>query len=111
MRVFDPDIRPEAIHPRQQRVYSAWFRCGECLRPIYDVLRDAPEPVTTRALAERLMAMKDIDDDRTRALVQNTVLGSLNREKSSHDSPGCSQNRIGSSTGSVIRSSGVLSST
>ena len=82
MRLFDPKLRPETIRPRQQRAHNAWFRPGECLRLIYEVLRDAPKPVTTRALAERLIAMKDIPtDDRDRALVQKTILGSLNREK------------------------------
>jgi hypothetical protein len=81
MQLFDPDIRPDQIRPRQQRPRNAWFRPGECLRLIHDVLRDAPRPVTARALAERIMAMKGIPaaDDRTRALIQKTVLGSLNR--------------------------------
>ena len=42
MRLFDPDIRPQEIRPKQQRARSAWFRQGECLRLIYDELRDAP---------------------------------------------------------------------
>lgn len=65
---------PGAVHP-------IWFRPGECLRLIYDVLRDAPEPVTTRELAKRLTDVKDIqiDDDRGRALIQKTILASLNR--------------------------------
>jgi hypothetical protein len=81
MQLFDPDIRPDQFRPRQQRPRSAWFRPGECLRLIHDVLRDARRPVTTRALAERIMAAKGIPvaDDRTRALIQKTVLGSLNR--------------------------------
>ena len=47
------------------------------------MLRDAPPPVTTRALAERIVAVKGIsaNDDRTRALIQKTVLGSLNRAR------------------------------
>src|SRR5881275_2801007 len=57
MQLFDPDIRPDQIRPRQQRPRNAWFRPGECLRLIHDVLRDAPRPVTARALAERIMAM------------------------------------------------------
>ena len=60
MQLFDPDIRPDQIRPRQQRPRNAWFRPGECLRLIHDVLRDAPRPVTARALAERIMAMKGI---------------------------------------------------
>jgi len=83
MRLFDPDIQPNEIHPKQQRAHSAWFRHGECLRLIYDELRDAPEPVTTRELAERIMRVKAIPaaDDRCRELVQKTLLGSLNRAK------------------------------
>jgi hypothetical protein len=81
MRLFDPNIRPDQIRPRQERPRSAWFRPGECLRLIHDVLREAPRPVTARVLAERIIAMKGlpVTDDRTRALIQKTVLGSLNR--------------------------------
>jgi hypothetical protein len=48
MRLLDPDIRPNMIRPRQQRARSVWFRPGECLRLIYDELRDAVRPMTTR---------------------------------------------------------------
>ena len=83
MRLFDPDIRPEKIRPRRLRERNAWFRPGECLRLIYDVLREAPKPLTTRELAERIMDAKAIltADDRQRALIQKTILGSLNRAK------------------------------
>ena len=83
MRLFDPDIRPNTIRPKQQRARSAWFRPCECLRLIYDELRDAPRPMTTRELAERIMAVKAMPmaDDRQRELVQKTILGSLNRAK------------------------------
>ena len=59
MRLFDPDIRPDKIRPRQQRPRNAWFRPGECLRLIHDVLREAPRPVTARELAERIMDQVD----------------------------------------------------
>lgn len=83
MRLFDPDIRPNEIRPRQRRARSTWFRHGECLRLIYDELRDAPQPMTTRALGERIMRVRAIPaaDDRSRDLVQKTLLGSLNRAK------------------------------
>jgi len=83
MQLFDPDIRPQEIHPKRQRARSAWFRQGECLRLIYDQLRDAPRPVATRELAERIMRGKAIPatDDHRRELIQKTVLGSLNRAK------------------------------
>ena len=83
MRLFDPDIRPNTIRPKQQRARGAWFRPGECRRLIYDELRDAVQPMTTRELAERIMRVKamPIADDRQRELVQKTILGSLNRAK------------------------------
>ena len=83
MRLFDPDIRPKDIRPRQPRARNAWFRPGECLRLIYDELREATQPVTTRELAERIMRVKAIpaaDNDR-RERVQKTLLASLNRAK------------------------------
>ncbi len=66
MRLFDPDLVLEEAGLRQQRPRSLWFRPGECLRLIHDVLREAPQPMTTRALTEQ---------------VQKTVLGSLSRAK------------------------------
>jgi hypothetical protein len=83
MRLFDPDIRPDTIRAKQPRARSAWFRQGECLRLIYDALRDAPQPVTTRELAERIMHVKAMSaaDDHRRELIQKTILGSLNRAR------------------------------
>jgi len=83
MRLFDPDIRPKEIRANQQRARNAWFRQGECLRLIYDELRDATEPVTTRELAERIMRVKAMPttDERRRELIQKTILGSLNRAR------------------------------
>jgi len=64
-----------------RRRYNDWFRPGECRRRIHDVLRDAPEPITTRAIVEKIMAAKNVssDDARVRELIHKTVLGSLNR--------------------------------
>ena len=58
MRLFDPNSRPDEIRPRQPRAHNTWFRPGECLRLIYDMLRDAPGPLTTRELAEQIMDAK-----------------------------------------------------
>jgi hypothetical protein len=83
MRLFDPDIRPNDVRPKQSRARNAWFRPGECLRLIYDELRKAGQPLTTRELAERIMRIKAIPaaDDQRRERIQKTLLGSLNRAK------------------------------
>ena len=83
MRLFDPDLLSQDTDPDQQRRRVSWFGPGECRRLIYDVLRDAPQPLATRELAERVMAARGTpaDDKRTRALIQKTVLASLSRAK------------------------------
>ena len=83
MRLFDPKVQLQDIRPRRVRARNVWFRQGECLRLIYDALREAAQPVTTRDLAERIMRVKAIlaADDHQRELVQKTLLGSLNRAK------------------------------
>ena len=83
MRLFDPESRPEEIGPAQRRRCNAWFRPGDCLRLIYDVLRDAPQPMPTRGIVEQMIALKSISvgDERQRALLQKTVLASLNRAR------------------------------
>ena len=83
MRLFDPNVRPQDICSKQPRVHNAWFRPGECLRLLYDELREATQPVTTRELAERIMRLKAMPtpDDRRRELVQKTLLASLNRAR------------------------------
>ena len=83
MRLFDANIGPDKIRPKQRRARSIWFRPGECLRQIYDALREAAHPMTTHQLAERIIRVKalPIANDRQRALVQKTILGSLNRAK------------------------------
>jgi hypothetical protein len=68
--------------PRAARERSAWLGHGECARAIYDVLRSAPEPMTTRAITERIMAANGIPGEaRTHELIAKTVLRSLNRAK------------------------------
>lgn len=82
MCLFDPDLLlPGADLQQRERV--SWFRPGECLRAIYDVLREAPQPLTTRNVAGRVIAAKGVTiaDERTRALIQKTILASLSRAK------------------------------
>ena len=82
LRLFDPNLLLQDTDP-QQRERVSWFRPGECRRLIYDVLRDAPQPLATRELAERVMAAGGMPaaDNRARALIQKTVLASLSRAK------------------------------
>ncbi len=51
MRLFDPDLLLQDAEPKQRERIS-WFRHGECLRVIYDVLREATQPLTSREIAQ-----------------------------------------------------------
>jgi hypothetical protein len=75
MLLFDPNVRPNDIRPRRIGARNVWFRQGECLRLIYDELREATQAVTTRELAERIIRVKAIPaaDDHQRELVQKRV--------------------------------------
>jgi hypothetical protein len=81
MRIFAPECQPESTRARQQRTRNGWFEHGECVRLVCDILRDAPAPMATGDIASRLIERKGIPagDERSRALVQKTILGSLNR--------------------------------
>jgi hypothetical protein len=83
LRLFDPSIRSEEAVGGRRRGQRSWFRPGESLRLIYDVLRDATRPVATRELVDRVLTLKDITvaDDRDRTLIQKTLLASLHRAK------------------------------
>jgi hypothetical protein len=86
MRLFDPNLllADTDLHQRER---VSWFRPGECLRTIYDVMREAPQPLTTRDVARRVIAAKGISiaDDRTQSLIQKTILASLSRAKNTLD--------------------------
>jgi len=83
MKLFVPPDRPASVTLRPVGPRASWFLRGECLRLIYDVLRDAPAPMTARAITERIAHMKriEISDDRQRDLLQRTILSSLSRTK------------------------------
>jgi uncharacterized coiled-coil protein SlyX len=83
IRLFDPSIEDEPSRSTTPRAHNNWFRPGECRRRIYDVLREATEPMTTRDVVAGVMKAKGLpgEDARTRELVHKTVLCSLNRAR------------------------------
>src|SRR5947209_10450960 len=65
MQLFDPDIRPDQIRPRQQRPRNAWFRPGECLRLIRAALPlNGGSRKTPRSITEHLCIAAECDSRR-----------------------------------------------
>jgi hypothetical protein len=60
MRLFDPRIGPKAVSANQPNGRHEWFSRGECRRLIYDVLHDAPKPMTTREITDAVVPAKGI---------------------------------------------------
>jgi hypothetical protein len=83
MRLFDTNIDAGELASNQQRAITTGLRHGECLRLIYDALRDAPQPLTTRELAERIIEVKAMPstDAARRELIQKAILNSLRHAK------------------------------
>ena len=83
MRLFNPNFRPNDVRPKQPQARNAWFRPGECLRLIYDELREATQPLTTRELAERIMRLKAIPagDDQRFERIQKTLMWTARRRQ------------------------------
>lgn len=64
IKIFSPEIDPDAIQPRRTYRRSRYFERGEFARLILDELRKANgEPVTTAALLADVMAAKGLPDD------------------------------------------------
>lgn len=61
LRLFAPEIEPGSIPSKRPKARNEWFVRGECLRLIYDVLRNAAMPINTGEVVYRLMTVKGID--------------------------------------------------
>ena len=80
IRLFDANYAVDSVAARQHRHRQQYFGPGECQRLVLEVLRDAPEPLPGRALAQAVMARKGIEERReVLAVVQKTALAVLRR--------------------------------
>ncbi len=83
LRLFAPEIDPGSITPKRPKARNEWFRHGECLRLIYDVLRDSAAPINTGEVVCRLMTIKGIEsaDRATARLFSKAVNSTLLRAR------------------------------
>ncbi|MDO9714507.1 hypothetical protein, partial [Paracraurococcus lichenis] len=81
IRLFDPARLPHKIKPRLRRLRPPMFRHGECSRAILSMLRIAEEPLTARAVVERLEVEYhlDLSEPARRAELVNKVQVTLRR--------------------------------
>lgn len=82
LRLYAPDLEPESIAPKAVRKRNDWFRPGELSRMVLDILRIAPEPLSTRDIAGQVMQRRCLDagDERTVKLVMKLVNNTVTRQ-------------------------------
>jgi len=62
IRMFDPAFDMKRISARRRNKANPWFKHGTLFRHAMDVLRTATEPLTTRQIAEAIIAGHGIKD-------------------------------------------------
>src|ERR687885_1833195 len=68
LRLFDPEIRPDAIRPKAPRPAADPGRPEITTRMVLDALRRAGEPLSAREIAARLLAEGGVDGSDARLL-------------------------------------------
>jgi hypothetical protein len=68
LSLFDPSYEIASIKPRGFRPPPDWSRRGEMTRLNMDILRNAPEPLTSRDVALQLMVERAMDTNDKRLL-------------------------------------------
>lgn len=82
LRLYAPELEPEAIAPKAVRRRSGWFKPGELSRTVLDVLRVAPAPMTLKEITATVMTRRGLDpaDDRTAHLIRQLVTNAVTRQ-------------------------------
>ncbi len=76
IRLFDPAYNVRRISIRRRHRGNQWFKRGTLFRHALDVLREVREPLTTRQIAERMLAAKNVRNVASRN-VSNLAAGVL----------------------------------
>jgi hypothetical protein len=82
LRLYAPELEPDCIRPRPVRRRNGWFKPGELVRIVLDILRVAPAPMPIREIAVAVMARRGLDqaDLHTGRLIGKLVSNALSRQ-------------------------------
>jgi hypothetical protein len=80
MKMLSPEVNLRLIAPKRRNVGNPWFKRGTLARAVIDTLRRAGMPMTTREIADALLAGKKPEATRHQAMVlQAAILAILRR--------------------------------
>lgn len=79
--LFDPDYDLQSIKAKAPKQANPWFKHGETSRMVLDVLRRAPQPLSTRQIGEAMVDAKGVtvEDAREWDAVLKPVLSAMQR--------------------------------
>jgi hypothetical protein len=82
LRLYAPELEPDCIPSRAVRRRNGWFKPGELVRMVLDILRVAPAPMPTREIAAAVMVQRGLDpaDMHSARLVGKLVNNALSRQ-------------------------------
>lgn len=82
LRLYAPELQPDCIPSRAVRRRNGWFKPGELVRMVLDILRVAPAPMPTREIAAAVMTRRGLDpaDTHIARLVGKLVNNTLARQ-------------------------------
>lgn len=76
IKVFEPEYDLRTVTPKRISGNARIFKARECQVMVLDVLRMAPEPMTTTAIADKVQQSKQAPDEHLKQL-RNTVATKL----------------------------------
>jgi hypothetical protein len=82
LRLYAPELEPDCIPSRAVRRRNGWFKPGDLVRLVLDILRVAPAPMPTREIAAAVMMRRGLDpaDMHSARLVGKLVNNALSRQ-------------------------------
>jgi hypothetical protein len=80
MKLLSPEVNLRLIAPKRRNVGNPWFKRGTLARSVIDALRRSAVPMTTREIADVLLAGKTPEATRKQAMIlQAAILAVLRR--------------------------------
>jgi hypothetical protein len=82
LRLYAPALEPEGIPARAVRRRNGWFKSGELVRMVLEMLRVAPAPMPLREISIAVMSRRGLDptDAHTARLIGKLVNNALTRQ-------------------------------
>jgi len=75
IKLFSPDYNLRGIRRKSYRPRNRYFQQGECQRLVLELFREADAPLSTRRIAEALLAHKGLEN--TSALIEQMQKNAL----------------------------------